>query len=200
MAELAVALGSARSFVLFLRGLERIAARPQQTAHRRRGDRVPLLLERLLEMTDALGGPLEQAHRVPLGVQESFQIDKQRRIERAQAFPPPAPAPDTIPRHVGVSALDLCDPRANGLAGHVCVTRHLTDPATPQLLGFHREIKPPLPLVERGPHQIEGRWRLVLFHHASIAQHPFTWIPYLGEATKGRAASSPASCSSNAVC
>jgi len=130
-------------------------------------------LERRVEMADALGGPLEQAHGVTLRVHERFQIGDQRRILRAQACPAPSRPrtrfPSTYACPSSISAIPL-----RMVLRVVRAARHLTDAATPNLLGFYREIYPPLPLIERSPHQVEGRWRLVLLHHVSIAQQFFT--------------------------
>jgi hypothetical protein len=70
--ELVVPIRVAGPFVLLPVRLERIALRPQQAANRRLGHLVPLCVQRLVEMRDALGGPLQQAHRIALRLHERF--------------------------------------------------------------------------------------------------------------------------------
>jgi hypothetical protein len=172
MGELVVPIRVAGPFVLLLVRLERIVVRPQQAANSRLGDVVPLCSQRFVEMADALGGPLQQAHRITLRVQERFQVRDEGRVLYAQAFPPPATAADTIARYVGITAREFRDPIPNGPAGGLRFPRHRADPAATDFLGFHGDIEPPLPFIECRAHQVVGRWCIVLFHGLSIAHPP----------------------------
>jgi hypothetical protein len=148
MAKLGVTIRRAAAFVRLDVRLERIVACPQQPTNGRLGYRMPLRLQRGVQMADALGGPLPQAHRITLRIQERFQVGDQGGVLRAQALPAPAAPTCPIARHVRSPSCDLRDPLANRVTRGLRVSCHRADTTASDLLGFHGKIQPPLPFIE----------------------------------------------------
>ena len=119
-------------------------------------------------MTDALGRPFQQTHRITLGVHKGFQICDQGRVPCAQAFSSTSPAADAITLDIHWSAFDLHDARAYRPARRLRVPCHLTDAATSDPLRFDGHIDPPLPFIQHRTHHIVGCLCLVLFHSDSL--------------------------------
>src|SRR5438270_2539830 len=107
-------------------------------------------LQSLLQVRHALGGPFDQTHRVPFGVEQSLQIGDQGFILALFLFPACALLSLPSPRRIAIFPLNLFESTTNRILGDSCIPSHFQK--TSPFLRFERQKLSPLFLVDDGSH------------------------------------------------
>src|SRR5947209_785112 len=121
--------------------------------------------------------PFEQAHRIPLGLQQRLQIPLQARI-RHHGLLPPTSGLANPPLHSRSFSRELFDPTLHRLPIRSREHRYLTDATSADLERFGSQIQAPLLLIQFFPQDLV----LLLCSHSFIIRYfPVFWKLFADE-------------------